>query len=125
MRDLLGLRNGTFDPSEYIYDDEIDEGFDTATESLVISKELLMEYMEAAKKSLRHPLFTPERTKPAEQVIEVQVGKMDCVGGGRYIYRQLDHVICRSGGKAMGYDGQPSRTKSISAEGYRRRGSNN
>ena len=60
VRDLLGLHKGIFDPSEYIYDDEIDEGFDTAAESLVISNELLMEYMEAADKSLRHALFTGE-----------------------------------------------------------------
>jgi hypothetical protein len=71
VQDLLGLRNGTFDPSEYIYDDEIDEGFDTAAESLVISNELLMEYMDAAEKSLRHALFTDATTKPAAKAINV------------------------------------------------------
>ena len=113
VRDLLGLRNGTFDPSEYIYDDEIDEGFDTAADSLVISNELLMEYMDAAEKSLRHALFTGETTKPAPQVINVRVGKMAGVGGGRYINNGKDHVICRCGGKAMVYDGQPTRTMNI------------
>ena len=81
VRDLLGLRNGTFDPSEYIYDDEIDEGFDTAADSLVISNELLMEYMDAAEKSLHHALFTGETTKPSAQVINVRVAKMAGVGG--------------------------------------------
>lgn len=110
VRDLLGLNKGTFDPSEYIYDDEIDEGFDTAADSLVISNELLMEYMDAAKKSLRHALFSSEVERPAANVIEVRVNKMDGVGGGRYIINHKDHVICRSGGKAMVYDGQATRT---------------
>jgi hypothetical protein len=110
VQDLLGLRNGTFDPSEYIYDDEIDEGFDTAAESLVISNELLMEYMDAAEKSLRHALFTDATTKPAAKAINVRVGRMAGVGGGRYINNHKDHVICRSGGKAMVYDGLATRT---------------
>lgn len=110
VRDLLGLRNGIFDPSEYIYDDEVDEGFDTAADSLVISSELLMEYMDAAEKSLRHALFTGESTKPTPRITKVRVGKMAGIGGGRYIHNHIDHVICRSGGKAMVYDGLPTRT---------------
>lgn len=110
VQDLLGLRNGTFDPSEYIYDDEIDEGFDTSAESLVISNELLMEYMDAAEKSLRHALFTDATTKPTAKAINVRVGRMAGVGGGRYINNHKDHVICRSGGKAMVYDGLATRT---------------
>lgn len=113
VRDLLGLRKGIFDPSEYIYDDEIDEGFDTAADSLVISSELLLEYMGAAQKSLRHALFTGETTRPAAQVIDVNVGRMRGVGGGRYINNHKDHTICRSGGKAMVYDGQSTRTMQI------------
>ena len=104
VRDLLGLHNGTFDPGEYIYDDEIDEGFDTSAESLVISNELLMEYMEAADKSLRHALFTGETSRPDSRVIEVNVGRMKGVGGARYINSHRDYIICRSGGKAMVYD---------------------
>lgn len=113
VRDLLGLHNGIFDPSEYIYDDEIDEGFDTAAESLVISNELLMEYMEAADKSLRHALFTGETSRPKARAIDVNISKMQGIGGGRYINRHKKHIICRSGGKAMVYDGQSSRTMSI------------
>ena len=113
VRDLLGLHKGIFNPSEYIYDDEIDEGFDTAAESLVISNELLMEYMEAADKSLRHALFTGETSRPDARVLDVNVGRMKGVGGARYINSHKNHIICRSGGKAMVYDGQPSRTMTI------------
>lgn len=113
VRDLLGLHNGTFDPSEYIYDDEIDEGFDTSAESLVISNELLMKYMEAADKSLRHALFTSETSRPRAHVVDVNVGRMRGIGGSRYINNQKDHIICRCGGKAMVYDGQQSRTMTM------------
>ncbi len=113
VRDLLGLHKGIFDPSEYIYDDEIDEGFDTSAESLVISNELLMEYMEAADKSLRHALFTGESSRPTARTIDVNVRRMRGVGGSRYINNHKDHIICRSGGKAMVYDGQPTRTMTI------------
>ena len=113
VRDLLGLRKGIFDPSEYIYDDDIDEGFDTAADSLVISNELLMEYMDSAEKSLRQALFTSATTKPASQVIDVNVGRMNGDGGGRYINNHKDHIICRCGGKAMIYDGQSTRTMQI------------
>lgn len=113
VRDLLGLHNGTFDPSEYIYDDEIDEGFDTAADSLVISNELLMEYMEAAHKSLWHALFTSETSPPDARVINVNVGRMRGVGGSRYINNGRNHIVCRSGGKAMVYDGRSTRTMQI------------
>lgn len=113
VRDLLGLHNGIFDPSEYVYDDEIDEGFDTSSESLVISNELLMEYMEAADKSLRHALFTDETSRPEPRVIDVNIGRMRGVGGARYIHNRKNEIICRSSGKAMVYDGQSSRTMTI------------
>lgn len=110
VRDLLGLRKGIFSPSEYIYDDEIDEGFDTSAESLIISNELLLEYLGAAEKSLQHALFTEEATKPAPRVINVNVRKMKGRGGARYVINTADHTICRCGGKGMIYDGQASRT---------------
>lgn len=113
VRDLLGLHNGIFDPSERIYDDEIDEGFDTAAESLVISNELLMEYMQAADKSLRHALFTSSTSRPAAEVLQVNVARMRGIGGSRYINNRKRHIILRSGGKAMVYDGQSSRTMTV------------
>lgn len=109
VRDLLGLRQGTFDPGEYIYDDEVDEGFDTAAESLVISNELLLEYMEAAEKSLRQAMFSANRKRPTPRVIEVNLQKMTGTSR-RYINNHRDYAITRSGGKAQLYDGQPSRT---------------
>ena len=113
VRDLLGLHKGTFDPGEYIYDDEVDEGFDTSAESLVISNELLMEYMQAADRSLRHALFTAATSRPDVRAVNVNVGRMKGVGGGRYINNSRNHVICRSGGKAMVYDGGTTRTMKI------------
>ncbi len=110
VRDLLGLHKGIFDPGEYVYDDEIDEGFDTTAESLVMSNQLLMEYMQAADKSLRHALFTSGNSRPASRVVDVKTGSMKGVGGSRYINNHKDHIICRCGGKAMVYDGRATRT---------------
>lgn len=109
VRDLLGLHKGIFDPGEYIYDDEIDEGFDTAAESLVISNELLLEYMGAAEKSLRHALFTAESEKPSSKVIDVRLSKVQGTSS-RYINNHRDNVIGRSGGNAKLFDGEATRT---------------
>lgn len=110
VRDLLGLRQGVFDPGEYIYDDEVDEGFDTAAESLVISNELLMEYMEAGDKSLRQALFIEDTKRPESQTIKINVMRMRGIGGSRYINNDKGRTICRCGGKAMIFDGQSTRT---------------
>jgi hypothetical protein len=110
VHDLLGLKDGTFDAGAAIYDDEIDEGFDTAAESLVISNELLLEYMDAAEKSLRQALFSVEPTRPQSESRAVNIARMQGVGGGRYINNTRDGIVCRMGGKAMVYDGQPMRT---------------
>ncbi len=108
VRDLLGIQKGTFDPGEYIYDDEIDHGFDTEAEQLVISNELLIEYMEAARKSLHHALFSSNANKPASHTVEVPLGNVTGTSG-RYINRAADHVIGRSGGKDKLYDGTQNR----------------
>ena len=108
VRDLLGLRKGTFDPAEYIYDDEVDHGFDTEAEQLVISNELLIEYMEAARKSLQHALFSPDATRPEPRTIQVPLGQVSGTSS-RYINRTRDYVIGRSGGKAKLYDGSKTR----------------
>ncbi len=109
VRDLLGLRKGTFDPGEYIYDDEIDEGFDTEAESLVISNELLLEYLGAAEKSLRHALFSNSAGKPATRVVDVKMQRMKG-GSSRYINALPDHFILRVGGEAKIYDGEETRS---------------
>ena len=109
VRDLLGLRKGTFDPSEYVYVDEVDEGFDTNAESLVVSNELLLEYMGAAEKSLRRSLFSADRERPSTRAIDVNLRKMTGTSS-RYMNTHADYAITRSGGKAQLYDGEASRT---------------
>ena len=113
VRDLLGLHNGTYDPSEYIYDDEIDHGFDTAAEELVISNELLLEYLGAAEKSLRLALFSDRREKPESRVINVNTKRMKG-GSGRYVTFSNEHMLLRVGGKAKVYDGDKSRVMAAS-----------
>lgn len=108
VKDLLGLRAGTFDPGEYIYKDETD-GFDTDAEKLVTSNELLLEYLGAADKSLRHALFTDSKQPPKSQTIPVNLSKMDGTAG-RYMDRSREAVIGRAGGKYMLYDGDSTRT---------------
>ena len=108
VKDLLGLRGGTFDPGEYIYKDEAD-GFDTNAESLVTSNELLLEYLNAADKSLRHALFTDSKQQPKPQVINVNLAKMAGTSGG-YMDRSREAVIGRAGGKHKLYDGESTRT---------------
>ena len=108
VRDLLGLGQGVFDPGEYIYEDSVDEGFDTRAESLVISNELLLEYASAAEKSLRHALFSIESRPPSSTVVHVDLNRVQGTSR-RYINNHRDYVICRSGGKAKLYDGTAAR----------------
>jgi hypothetical protein len=92
---LLGLRQGTFDPGEFLYKDETD-GFDTEAQALVISNELLREYLSAASKSLRHALFTDSKQQPQSKVLNVHPAKMDGTNH-RYLTRGPDYVIGRCG----------------------------
>ena len=64
VRDLLGLSDEFFDPSESIFEDEIEEGFDTNSESLTISNELLLEYLRAATISLNTAMYAKGAKKP-------------------------------------------------------------
>jgi hypothetical protein len=109
VRDLLGLRKGTFDPGEYIYKDEVSEGFDTEAEELVISNERLLEYMSSAEKSLRHALFSADTEKPASRVVDANPQKMKGTSR-RYVTIGKDYVIIRGGGKDKLYDGENTRT---------------
>ncbi len=108
VKDLLGLRKGTFDPGSSIYDDEVDEGFDTRAESLVISNELLLEYMGAAEKSLRQALFSADVAKPGSRVVEVDLAKM-AGGSRRYVTFDRQQAILRVGGAARIYEGGKTR----------------
>jgi hypothetical protein len=98
VRDLLGLNAGPFDPGQYIYEDDIEQGFDTQAESLVISSELLLEYLGAGEKSLRQALFSIERTRPEPRVANVNMRRMSGTGGGRYVNKGKHHIISRIGG---------------------------
>jgi hypothetical protein len=98
VRDLLGLRSGTFDPGEYIYKDELSDGFDTEAKALVISNELLLEYLRAGEKSLRHALFTADVNRPTVRDVTVDINKMQGTGGRRYITATKEHMIMRNGG---------------------------
>jgi hypothetical protein len=110
VRDLLGLQSGTFDPAEYIYDDEITDGFDTRATSLVISNELLIEYMQAAQKALRQALFSAGSTPPTKQTIDVNFQKIEGVAS-RYSDRDEKSAVIRVGGsKSKFYDGTGQRT---------------
>jgi len=64
VRDLLGLSDEYFDPARYIFDDELEHGFDTNSENLIITNELLLEYLKSASISLKTALFTDQTAKP-------------------------------------------------------------
>jgi Protein of unknown function (DUF1592)/Protein of unknown function (DUF1588)/Protein of unknown function (DUF1587)/Protein of unknown function (DUF1585)/Protein of unknown function (DUF1595) len=115
VRDLLGLRKGTFDPGKYIYVDEVKDGFDTEAKELVISNELLLEYLDAAKKSLDQALFTGETDKPAVRIVNVAMKTMDGIGGNRYITASKDHMIMRNGGHGMVFASK--RTRAMTTPG--------
>ena len=69
VRDLLGLENNKlFDPATFIYEDEIEEGFDTNSENLVITNELLLEYLRSAQISLKTALNIETTEQPKKKL---------------------------------------------------------
>ena len=76
VRDLLGLRDGIFDPGKFIYKDKVSEGFDTEAQSLVTSSESVLEYLQSAQLSLRQALFTLQPQRPDSTVVRVNMSKM-------------------------------------------------
>ncbi|MDF1755898.1 MAG: DUF1592 domain-containing protein [Verrucomicrobiales bacterium] len=110
VRDLLGLKKGIFDPGESIYNEEVDEGFDTRARALIISNEMLLEYMGAAQKSLGHALFTDQTAKPDSETVQVKMNAMKGDGGSRYINNSKDHIIMRNGGRGEIYAGRKNRS---------------
>ncbi|MEN8866885.1 MAG: DUF1592 domain-containing protein [Akkermansiaceae bacterium] len=115
VRDLLGLHNGIFDPALYLYDDEVDHGFDTNAESLVISDELLMEYMKAAEISLDAALFIPSQEKPENKSRSFDLSKMKG-GDRRFTDFSKDSAILRIGGSAIIYASESQRDVPISGK---------
>ena len=108
VRDLLGVNNGIFDPGKFIYEDEVEHGFDTEAEELVISYELLLEYLQSAERSMRVALFADSLDKPESKLIKVSTKKMKG-GSGRYATAKPDHIILRVGGNAKIFDGEETR----------------
>lgn len=81
VRDLLGLKPGVYDPASRIFNDDIDDGFDTNADELVISNELLLEYLKSAERSLRMALFLEKLEEPVKKVVDFNPAKIK--GGDR------------------------------------------
>lgn len=127
VRDLLGLSAEFFDPASFIFEDEIEHGFDTNSESLTISNELLLEYLRSATISLKTALYTEETEQPKTKKTtfgakELSIGgQFAGVSRGYAVQRQkkggispkkYDSVIPTSGkyritANAMGFDRNP------------------
>jgi len=48
------MKPGVFDPAGNIFEDDVDDGFDTNADELVISNELLLEYLKSRRQFGRH-----------------------------------------------------------------------
>ncbi|NNE92675.1 MAG: DUF1587 domain-containing protein, partial [Verrucomicrobiales bacterium] len=81
VRDLLGLKPGLYDPAARIFQDEVDHGFDTNAEELIISNELLLEYLDSAEDSLRMALFLKKLEQPVTKTTNFHPGNFQ--GGNR------------------------------------------
>ncbi|WP_236622027.1 DUF1592 domain-containing protein [Novipirellula maiorica] len=112
VRDLLGLNDGNFDPSSYIYDDNVNEGFDTNASSLVMSDESLFEYMEAAQAALWQALFTMDAKQPESKVFEVPMRQLTGASR-RYENQGKDFYTFRIGGNSKIVDGKATRNCQI------------
>jgi Protein of unknown function (DUF1592)/Protein of unknown function (DUF1588)/Protein of unknown function (DUF1587)/Protein of unknown function (DUF1595)/Protein of unknown function (DUF1585)/Cytochrome C oxidase, cbb3-type, subunit III len=98
MRDLLGLQNGKFDPALMIYNDEVAHGFDTEANLLVMSDDLLLEYAEAAQRSIRQALFTNSPTPPKSELRKQDMNKWRMNAGHFYSYKN-NAVTFKSAGR--------------------------
>lgn len=94
VRDLLGLKPGVFDPGARIFKDEVDDGFDTNADELVISNELLLEYLQSAEHSLRMALFLKDLKAPEPSVTEFHPGKLDA-GDRRFTTKKKRSTVLR------------------------------
>ena len=97
VRDLLGLNKGDFNPGKLVYSDTVEKGFDTEAESLVMSSELLLEYLNAAEKSVNQALFTEDYSRPESKVVSLKLKKMSG-GDRRFTTFTNTHLITRDGG---------------------------
>lgn len=115
VRDLLGLKPGIFDPAHRIFEDDVEDGFDTNADELVISNELLLEYLDSAERSLRMALFLEELKTPATKVVRFNPGKLHS-GDRRYTTNKKNSTVLRGSGEYSA--GEDSRRVAI-AGNYR------
>lgn len=100
VRDLLGLNDGDFQPGSFIYDDTVEKGFDTEAESLVMSSDLLLEYMRAAEKSVNQALFTDDYSKPTIKEHNLNLSQL-AGGDRRFTSSGKGFFITRDGGAKL------------------------
>ena len=98
VRDLLGLKPGVYDPAAKVFNDEIDHGFDTNADELVISNELLLEYLDSAEDSLRMALFLDDLERPVTKVTKFNPGRLNS-GDRRYTTNKKNATVMRGSGK--------------------------
>ena len=98
VRDLLGLKPGVYDPASKVFNDEVDHGFDTNAEELVISNELLLEYLDSAEDSLRMALFLEKLERPVTKVTHLNPGNLNS-GDRRYTTNRKKSTVMRGSGK--------------------------
>ena len=98
VRDLLGLKQGIYDPATRIFEDEVDHGFDTNAAELVISNELLLEYLSSAEQSLRMALFLDDLEKPAENQVQFNPAKFSS-GDRRFTTNKENSTVMRGSGE--------------------------
>lgn len=111
VRDLLGLKASVYDPADRIFNDDVDGGFDTNADELVISNEQLLEYIESAENSLRMALFLDRLEKPSPKVIRLSPGKL--YGGDRRFTTNKNRSTVLRGPKEY-YSQQDSRRITVS-----------
>jgi len=98
VRDLLGLKPGIYDPAARVFKDDVDDGFDTNADELVISNELLLEYLESAGQSLRMALFLPDLKPPVTSVVEFKAGSLHS-GDRRFTTNKKNSTVLRGSGQ--------------------------
>lgn len=104
VRDLLGLKPGIYDPAARVFKDDVDGGFDTNANELVISNELLLEYLESAEHSLRMALFLEDLTPPATRVVEFMPERLYS-GDRRFTTNKKHSTILRGSGQYYANEG--------------------
>lgn len=99
VKDLLGLKAGVYDPAGNIFREDIDEGFDTNADELVISNELLLEYLESAERSLRMALYLKDLREPKPNVMSFRAGSLHG-NDRRYTTHKKRSTVLRSKGES-------------------------